>query len=374
MHRNLSISVTWYVLQITTSICVKPFNLDFRLHTWIAREPCAKLWYVLRALDRPACGYYEIPIELAKALTGGDEKTIYRWLQSGRSLGAFRRYKVRRGILCVWLGGLSAVCTKLNLKNWGAVAVVNLLDLGGIRALTTATATQFLQQKSRYAAGRKISADHRKQFGPPLPNEILGEPQSSLKMGNPGQVPFVLHVSDSKVFVSKSFAAFGTSQQAISRDLGIHQRTVQRHQVAAGMVKRQLCQKKVEYGWIKNAIGCEVESYHPQGLNSTGKSEGIGYDSLGDAIAFSDGFTPGARKSEPNRWTIPKSQLDSRLFRMGDNFWFAKCNIYREELTLTTMRAARKAHRAKVAQCQFRENCAVGQATDFKKVAVSPRT
>lgn len=168
------------------------FNLNFRLHTWLGREPWAKLWYCLRALDRPAKGYYELPIELAEILTGGDEKSIYRWLKKGKASGAFRHSKIRRGILYVWLGGLFSVCEKMNLKNWGAVAVVNLLDISKIRALTTATATQKLQQGSRYAANHKLKKEYRLLYGAPHPNELVKSKQQPSLKSDKGELPFVL--------------------------------------------------------------------------------------------------------------------------------------------------------------------------------------
>lgn len=305
---------------------------------------------MLRALDQQGKGYYQIPIELAELLTGRDDKTIYRWLKSGESIGAFRRWKVRRGILHVWLGSLFAVCEKMNLKNWGAVAVANLLDLGSIRALTTATATQFLQQRSRYAANSRLKKEYRKAYGAPHPNELLQiKKQSSLK-SDKGQVPFLLHVSDTRVFVSKGFTAFGISQHAISCDLGIHPRTVQRHQSAVGMVKRQLCQSKSEYAQLNRSL--EEEASEAWAWTDGIQNKKLGYQTTADTLTFFDGITPGAKKaSAANQWRMPAGDLGRRFFAIGGKTkkWFmAKCNIYRETLELTTMRASRKAFRRKL--------------------------
>lgn len=371
MQTSLDTNVALFMLQLTTEISIKPLDLKFRLHTYLGREPWAKLWYALRSLDQSGSGYYELPIELAEMLTGGDEKTIYRWLKEGRSLGAFRRYKVRKGILKVWLGGLFAVCERMNLRNWGAVAVVNLLDLKDVRGLTTATATQFLQEKSRYAANKDLKSDYRKLYGAPEPNQLLGEVgESSLQMGV-GQIPFLLHISESRLFVSKSFTAFGISQRAISINLGIHPKTVQRHQVAIGMVSRQICQSKLEYGWIIGALNHEIQSYD---ATSTARSEGLGYQITGDTVTYRDGFVPGGKRSEPNSWNIPEEEFSGRFFKMGGKWWLAKCNIYREELTLTTMRAARKKYRQKLSQCQFQSEAVGGGGDVYTKVARQPRT
>jgi len=338
--------------QVVAEMILSPFNLKFRLHTWLSRETWAKLWYVLRALDQPACGYYKIPLQLAEMLTGGDEKTIYRWLKDGRSSQAFRRYKIRDGILTVWLGGLFAVCQRIlpNSASWGAVAVVNLLEISKIRALTTATATQKLQQGSRYAATAKLKKEYRLLYGAPHPNQLIEEykRQPSLKSAKGEIPPFVLHINKTRIFVSKSFTAFGTSQHAISCDLGIHPRTVQRHQAALGMERRQLCQGKSEYGQIKRAI--EEESTESWTWTEGVQNKNLGYQTTGDTIKFFDGQTAGSKKgSGANQWNVPAGELGRRLFAIGrgrnKRYFMAKCNIYREQMELSSMRASRKAFR-----------------------------
>lgn len=347
---NCSIEVT--SAQLIAEIILSPFRLPFRLHTWLAREPWAKLWYCLRALDQEGKGYYQVPIELLEALTGADDKTIYRWLKNGRSAGAFRRYKIRDGILRVWLGSLFAVCQKMNLANWGAVAVVNLLDLGSIRALTTATATQKLQQRSRYAADHNLKKKFRKLYGSPHPNELIeSKKQSSLK-SIPGQLPYVLYVSEKRVFVSKGFTAFGTSQDAISCYLGIHTRTVQRHQASLNLEKRQLCQSKSEYAQLKRSL--ENEASEAFAYTDGIPNPNLGYKPINeDYLQFSDGEVKGGNGARVSQWKVPAGDLGRRFFCLGRKVkkWFmAKCNIYREEMELTTMSASRKAFKARLSQ------------------------
>lgn len=351
---NCNISIT--SAQLIAEIILSPFNLKFRLHTWLSREPWAKLWYCLRALDKPKRGYYEIPIELAEMLTGRDDKTIYRWLQSGKLAGAFRRYKIRRGILHVWLGGLFTVCQRVlpNSTSWGAVAVANLLDISKIRALTTATATQKLQQGSRYAANRRLKKEYRLLCGAPHPNELVRKikRQPSLKSEKGETPPFVLHTSETRIFVSKNFTAFGISQHAISCDLGIHIRTVQRHQAALSMERRQLCQGKSEYGQLKRST--EEEASETWAWTDGVQNKNLGYQTTGETTTFFDDRTPGAKKgSGANQWKMPAGDLGRRLFAIGrkqKRYFMAKCNIYREQMELTSMRASRKAFRRKVEQ------------------------
>ncbi|MHC5763091.1 MAG: hypothetical protein ACYTXR_36000, partial [Nostoc sp.] len=84
------------------------------------------------------------------------------------------------------------------------------------------------------------------------------------------------------------------------------------------------------------------------------QNKNLGYQTTTDTLTFFDGITPGAKKaSAANQWRMPAGDLGRRLFAIGrkQKRWFmAKCNIYREELHLTTMRASRKAFRLRLDQ------------------------
>lgn len=344
-----------------------------RIHSGISRQPWARLWYLLRGLDDGSGHIEKIPLVLVEQILGVSQATVYRWLSTGEVVGAFcPGYKIRRGLLTVYLGGLTKVAWQLNLRDWGVVAECPLWQVNAdIRALTTGIVTQRLQQKSRYAANRKLKPEYRKSYGAPHPNELLGDSgQSSHKLGA-GELPFVLHVSSSRVFVSKSFVHYGTSQNAVSCKLGIHTRTVRRHQRALDMERRQLCQAKYEYAQLERAVG--EEATECWAWSSDGTQSDIGYQVSGDAIAFSDGISPGARQQKVNAYQIPAGELSGRLFQMKGKTWLARCNIYREQFKLTTMRAARRKWRLKLSQCQFPENRAVPQADDCKAIITSPR-
>lgn len=333
-------------------IVLQPFSLQYRLHTNLGRETWAKLWYTCRALDQKGRGFIKFPVEMIAALTGGDEKSIYRWLKDGRRWGAFRAYSCKHGVLTIWLGSLSKTCFKLNIKNWGAVSVQNLLELRNIRALTTATLTQKLQQRSRYAANCKLKPDWRKLYGSPHPNELLGNiEQSSLKTPE-GQVPCVLHISETRLFVSKGFIAFGTSQQTIAKKLGIHPVTVQRHQKTAGMISRQLCQAKSEYAWVDLSLKKEAPEFYV--FKGSG-DHNIGYRTVGDKVIFEDGIPKGSKHQQVNQFSAPVEEFKNRFFKLGKKYYLAKCNIYREDYELKAMYKARSEHLAKVSQCQFQE-------------------
>ena len=194
----LTLAVRLYKAKLLTEV------YSVRIHTRIARQPWARLWYECRGIDKDGSGHVTIHIKWLQELLECSDKTIYRWLQQGKRKGAFHSYQVRNGVLEVYLGSLFRVCVKLNWKNWGAVGVVPLSAANAcLRAINTGIVTQQLQQKSRYAADQKLKPDYRKYFGTKHPNSLLKTVgQSSLKPVV-GEVPCVLHISEKRIFVSK---------------------------------------------------------------------------------------------------------------------------------------------------------------------------
>lgn len=351
MFRPVSLTV----LKTQTEIILGTYSV--RIHTRISREPWARLWYLCRALDKEGTGHLVLPLPVVQVFLECSSQSIYRWLQQGQKKGAFRYYKIRDGVMTVYLGGMFSVCYQMNLKRWGAVGVSPLwqvLSLKQLRSLTTGLVTQRFQQKSRYAADRKLKPEYRKFYGTVHPNELVKDDrQSSLKSAE-GEVPRVLHISSSRIFVSKNFTHYGTSQNAISCELGIHTRTVRRHQKELGMSRRQLCQQKREYYQISQAW--ENDATECQAWGSDGTLSKVGYQVAGKSVIFSDGFTPGVKKQQPNTYKIKEKEFGGRFFKLGNQMYMNRCNIYREEFTLTTMSAARRKYKYKLSQCQFSEN------------------
>ncbi len=116
-----------------------------RIHSRIARNPWARLWYLCRGVDKDGSGKVAIPIAAATTMLDCSEKSMYRWLQQGKRAWAFRKYRVREGVLHVYLGGLFKVCWKLNLKKWGVVSQCPLSEVNAhIRAIATGIVTQRL--------------------------------------------------------------------------------------------------------------------------------------------------------------------------------------------------------------------------------------
>lgn len=333
-------------IQVTCQLIQQAYTV--RIHSRIARRTWACLWYLCRGLDVDGSGYVTIPLEVIEAFLDCSEKSIYRWLQQGKRKGAFRSYQVRKGMLQVYLGSLFQVCWQLNLKQWGAVGVVPLSEVNAhIKATTTGIVTQQLQQNSRYAADKKLKPEHRKFFGTPHPNELIVKSagQSSLKPAV-GEVPCVLHISEKRIFVSKNFTVFGTSQNTIASEFGIHPVTIQRHQKILGLDRRQLCQSKGEYTHLKQALEYESLEFNALDPMGSGQYTDVGFKVVSDDRAiFSDGIPLGAKKKTPNSYVTSIDGLHQRLFTTGrqrKKTWLAKCNIYKETFTLTTMRYAKR--------------------------------
>ena len=346
---NLNINVPFPVAVELIKAKIISGTYNVRIHSRIARNPWARLWYLCRGLDKDGSGLVEIPLQAVESFLDCDEKTIYRWLQKGKRVGAFQRYRVKRGMLRICLGSFFKVCWKLNLKNWGTVATVPLSESNAyIRSVATGIVTQQFQQKSRYAADKKLKPEHRKFFGTPHPNSLFEKKvrQPSLKLAE-GTVPCVLHISEKRIFVSKNFTAFGSRQNKLSRELDLQQLTVHSHQKNLGIEHRQLCQSKGEYNHLKQALEHESLDFNALDPMGSGQYTEVGYKVLDDNKAlFSDGIPIGAKKKTPNRYLTSVDGLQQRIFKTGKGrtkkTWLAKCNIYEETFTLTTMRYAKR--------------------------------
>ena len=337
--------LTQLTLQIKAKLISEVFTV--RIHSRVARKPWARLWYLCRGIDSEGSGYVTIGLAAATTMLNCSEKTVYRWLQKGKRVGAFRRYRIKNETLHVYLGSLFKVCWFLNLKNWGVVSECPLSDVNHhIRAITTGIVTQKLQEQSRYAANKPLSKNYRREFETPHPNELLrsNNKQPSLKSAV-GKVPYVLHKSSKRLFVSRNFICYGTNQESISTELLIDISIIQRHHNALNLEHRQLCQKKGEYTHIKLALDNDSDEYHAIDPNGTGQYTQINYKVFDDRIQFTDGVHIGQKRKRSNTYQLSSEPFRRRFFTTGKKVkttWLAKCNIYREDFQLTTMRAARR--------------------------------
>lgn len=353
-------------LTIKAKLLTEVFTV--RIHSRLARLPWARLWYLCRGIDSDGSGKIAIGISAATTMLDCSEKTIYRWLQKGKRVGAFRRYRVKNGTLHVYLGSLFKVCIFLNLKNWGVVSQCPLSEVNAhIRAITTGIVTQKLQQASRYAANMTLKPSYRKQFGTPHPNELLGIDRQSSHKSAEGQLPYVIHKSEKRLFVSRNFLCFGTSQLTVSQELYLKPCTIQRHLNILGLDRRQLCQKKGEYHHIKLALENEADEFYALDTKGSGQYT-LGFKELGDVIEFNDGTAYGQKGKKPNVYKTDSSTFGSRFFTTGKRYkttWLAKCNIYREQYELTTMRAARRKFRYGLQRGLYKD-CHIPECASFR--------
>ncbi|HLO48651.1 MAG TPA: bifunctional DNA primase/polymerase [Kamptonema sp.] len=150
--------------------------LKFRLHSriaYIGGGSWAKLWYLLRALDTSGGGYVAVDLwEIRTIFNRRSPDTIYKWLEKGETIGAFRWWQVRGETLYCHLGSLEAVTRGLDLPEipgskmprWGVTAEVSLFALLSLRSWAVALETIHQQNLSRIAARAtlRVEEDERK--------------------------------------------------------------------------------------------------------------------------------------------------------------------------------------------------------------------
>jgi hypothetical protein len=295
------------------------------------------LWYLARALDKQGEGKVIISPEWWQRLEVA-KSTIYRWLREGEVLGLFRRYWWRGNTLHIILGGLTKVCIKSGIKNWGAAAVVPLEDaIHKRRQLASAITTQDLQDKSHYAARQQLNQLERRCFDIPEPDQLLNC-QTSSKMTS-GGTRGVVHVGRQRLFVGRSFIPYGVSQKHVCEVLnsqpgscGFSRWTLQRHLKQLDVVKRQVVQAKPEYKEITTAL--KYGSTHWKCKSDANISFHRADET--DVILDEPAGKSSARKSGGHRLHI------DRFFPYFGAVWLYRNNIYGLDYQLSSMKALRR--------------------------------
>lgn len=307
-------------------------------------------------------------------ILAASSSTLRQWLREGKEAGAFRKWKIQRGILRVALGGLFKVCHSLgldpdpdkleqnsrqkfnkakelpknhNLKRgfapWGVTSEVGLhqiLSLQTLRAAATTATAQRLQQLSRFAAWRNLPAPARKTIRLPQPEAFFVEGQhrpfdDSASRG----IRCCIHISKHRIWASKGFIPFGASQSAIALERKICDRTVQRHLSLMEIDRRQIVQSKAEYKLVSDAIRHDAGSI-------TGNGFSLGH--YKDDYYLTETVGEGVHVNKVA--TVGFTRIHSRFFLYGKKpkAWMYRCNIYRPELKLCTMSAARSRYRREI--------------------------
>lgn len=346
--------LTWIAV---TKIITQSFAV--RVHAGIARQPWARLWYLCRAFDPTGRGIVNLPVDVVCQLLAVSKPTLYEWLRNGKQDGAFRRYKFRQNRLQIWLGGLHKVCQSKSLLSWGATAVMSLLDVSQLRTLATGIVTADLQGKSHFAARRSLKHRERQFYSPPTAEAILAAGKRSSQNPAKGQVPFLLHVGDSKAFVSKSFVPYGASQRSIGETLGISEWSVRRHHRRLELERRQIAQAKAAYQLIDAGVQWEAEQCYAE--------PDIWYQRQGSSLKL---FEPNGISSSRRPGGHPITR--QRLFRYAGKTWLYRCNIYAvSHIHLVSMKASRRQYKAYCdSRCDSRQSATSGGRGGDVKVEV----
>lgn len=346
--------LTWIAL---AKIITQPFAV--KVHAGIARKPWARLWYLCRVFDPTGRGIVNLPVDVVCQLLAVSKPTLYEWLRNGKHDRAFRHYKFRQNCLRIILGSLHKICQSLGLQTWGATAVIPLLEVNfHLRSVATCIVTADLQSKSHYAARRSLK--HRERFySPPTAEAILAAGKRSSQNPAKGQVPFLLHVGDSKAFVSKSFVPYGASQRSIGEELGISEWTVRRHHRRLELERRQIAQAKAAYQLIDAGVQWEAEQCYAE--------PDIWYQRQGSSLKL---FEPNGISSSRRPGGHPITR--QRLFRYAGKTWLYRCNIYAvSHIRLVSMKASRRQYKAYCdSQCDSRQSATSGGKGGDVKVGV----
>ncbi len=342
-----------------------------RIHSGLIEKgrPWLKLWYLLRGLDIQGSGFAKVSMHQVCQLLWASSSTVRQWLREGKAAGAFRfwRCNQRQG-LRVALSSLHQLCSKLGLTNvekpsreqqmwsglrrgltaWGAVAEIPLFQIHQLRPLATAAVTQKLQQRSRHAAWQALPEEIRENWNLPEPEEFFRPEASPRNKGlklkasqsapsdeqeqRPsddtacGGIRCLVHIGKKRIFVSKGFIPFGTSQDAIAWERNYESdRTIQRHLAQVNLPHKQIVQAKAAYGHLRKALQWDSPGIAPE--------PGISLSRLLDGRNVLSEIS-GTVGDKPYTQEVTAE----RFFRYGDRDWIYRCNLYKPELQLRTTR------------------------------------
>lgn len=325
-----------------------------RIHSRIIEtgRSWVRLWYLLRALDILGSGHIKISVGDICQFLAAAKSTAYQWLREGKEAGAFRRYKIQRGILRTHLGGLSFLSKKLKFHSengtgiapWGITAEVPLhqiLSLVELRAAATLATAQRLQELSRFAAWKSLPANTRKTYKLPQPDAFFCEADQLSDNTPPGSMPCLLHISRRRIFVSKGFVPYGTTQESIARERNLSDRTVRRH--LDGQERRQIIQAKSVYSLVRQALDYTLDFESDDGTKVN----------FPDSLKFGEGILterPGAVGKE-----YYSRIRAGRVFRYADKDWIYRCNLYKPVFALKTMQYRKREFKIALAEQEERE-------------------
>ena len=255
------------------------------------------LWYWVRSLDTEGSGKVSFRILDAEVELERSKSTIKRYLENGLALGLFRSVEVRYGRVVVYYASTKAIAIRQGLMHWGAVAEVPVSDLQNLRVVATEVQAFSLQNSSVYLAKQSTPKGLRAKVI--KPEDVL------LKASLCSAGENVVHVGKRCMFVEPESVLVGVSQERIAETLRRNVRTVRRRlsnswrsqRGIAPILKKQLAQTKPEF----DAVGFELSQ---------------------------------AGVSGSDRYFVCKGLT-----------WRSGCNIYYQDVSLTSNKAAKHFYR-----------------------------
>ena len=329
-----------------------------RVHSNVARQAWAKAWYYLRYLDRRGCGIITVSFKETLQKLRCASSTFYEQLRAAKEVGAIQYYKRIGDSLRVWLGSLYRACWGLEFRSWGATSYVDIDEILGwgclpCRRISTKIATQRLQEKSRFAAIKSLSKQERDFYKLPHPCQFFESPEEEKQPSDQlprgeNKIPFVIHVGEKRIFVSRGFVPFGASLHGIQDNIlefstleytqsGASKRTISRHLRQGGVKRKQIVQTKTAYSFIKAGIAVKVD-----------------YTVAEPGIYCEEVYDPSIKRCrkilyEPNGITQSRKpdgfQVSyDRFFSYWGKTWLYRCNLYDLNYQLTSMKRRRKGY------------------------------
>ncbi len=197
-------------------------DLELTIHThlaslgnWRGRKAHAalKLWYWLRAIDRPGAGKVEFSLELAASHLACSSSTIKKYLFLGKKEGLFRFYRCSGDRCIVYSSSRDKLALSLGLKSWGTSVVLRLNQLKALRFY-------IYEGEAKAAQGRAIHAAKRSH-------------KASFKRLNSFLWTFLKgrRAIAQRIFMTlaEDLHFYGSSQATIAQALNVSERTINRN-------------------------------------------------------------------------------------------------------------------------------------------------
>lgn len=201
-----------------------------------------------RTEDTQGSGKATLNLEFCVKFFEVSKRTLFRWINSGVSLGFFRgiRY-LSANIVQVYYVGAIKLAKALGVQDFGAIVRAPIEALKDLKKSASIATLLLNQKRSVYQAGRK------KGLGQVVDIPKLFKPTSALGIGAIARTARYIYLSDKVQLV-------GGSQKKAAWELSRHESTIQRRLKGISPAnKRQLAQTKPEYlkDWFY-AHHCEI--------------------------------------------------------------------------------------------------------------------